>query len=93
MSNEYHSVPTDWQWIAESDPKEIAAFIDQLQADADAAAIRIQHGDRSRDEVLEEAALVCDRITGQFAVEAWEPRGIMSDAAKEIRRLKTKPLN
>jgi hypothetical protein len=80
-------------------PSEIVADLQNeiadLRADAAAMAARIQAGDRTRDDVIEECAIAAqqaDRIDAEWV------RGSLWDAitkrcADTVRRLKTKPLS
>lgn len=70
--------------MALADIQRLGEELADTKADADAMAARIQAGDRSRDDVIEECAKVADRYPGVYG---------NSPTAAEIRKLKTKPLS
>lgn len=71
------------------DGKMIGDLLNRVH-DALTATSQLSQGNGA-EEMREAAAKKCEEIANQFAVEAWEPRGIMTDAAKEIRALPIPP--
>ncbi len=86
--------------------EKLADALEQQDTEVDAMAARIQAGDRSRDEVIEECAAMADahhppRLRSGIDPEAMdtinsERRGELiaaDEIAVRLRRLKTKPLS